>query len=126
MTLPQIKNYENVYIVVPDLSDTDYKSIIDKFNQLITSNGGTIVHQEVWGFRKLAYEIMRKQTGFYVLTEFTAPTTFIENFERELTYDERMMRFLTTSLDKFALAYNIKRRNKSKEEPQPANAVSAE
>jgi len=104
--------YDTTYIVLPDLSADDYAAILQKFNKLLADNGAEIVNQEVWGLRKLAYPIKKKQHGYYVYTEILAPGTFIEKLEREYIYDERIIRSLTVALDKHAVAFNLRRRNK--------------
>jgi len=113
MTLKNL--YETTYIITPELANEDFLNIIEKFNRVLTENQAEIINQEVWGFRKLAYEINRKHSGYYVFTEFSAPGTIVEVLEREYSYDDRLMRYLTVRLDKFAAAYNIKRRTKLKE-----------
>jgi len=69
------------------------------------------VHQENWGLRKLAYPINKKTTGFYHLFEYTADNgDLVQKLEVEFIRDERVLRFLTVSLDKYAIAYAEKRR----------------
>ena len=64
------------------------------------------------GAKKLAYPIQKKSTGFYFLIEFQGEGDAVKNFELELKRDERVMRFLTTRMDKDHLEYSIKRREK--------------
>ncbi|MCX7954361.1 MAG: 30S ribosomal protein S6 [Bacteroidales bacterium] len=104
--------YETVFIITPVLSEAQVKDTIEKFKKLILNNEGEIVHVEEWGLRKLAYPIQKKTTGFYALIEFKAPPSFIEKLETEYRRDERIMRFLTVKLDKYAIEYNQKRREK--------------
>lgn len=104
------KQYETVFILTPILSEAQMRDTVDKFRNLLTDNGAELVHQEDWGLRKLAYPIQKKNTGFYHLLEFTAPGTLIDTLETEYRRDERVMRFLTTVLDKHAIAYNEKKR----------------
>jgi small subunit ribosomal protein S6 len=92
------------------------KEAVQKFKDLITGEGGAIVYEEDWGLRKLAYPIQKKTTGFYYLIEFKADATFIRKFETEYRRDERVIRFLTFAMDKFAIEYSEKRRNKKKEQ----------
>ncbi len=73
-----------------------------------------MVAKENWGLKKLAYPIQHKKSGFYHLFEFTAPGEVIAPYEVELIRDERIMRFLTVKLDKHAIAWAEKRRNKLK------------
>jgi small subunit ribosomal protein S6 len=108
------RNYETTYIITPELSQEECNSVIDKFKNLLTENGSEIINLEIWGFRKLAYPIDKKQSGFYVYTEFKGNANFIARLEREYQYDDRIIRYLTVSLDKHAIAFNQKRKNKGK------------
>ena len=76
----------------------------------MTDNGAEIVFENNWGMRKLAYPIQKKTTGFYYLIEFRAEGEVIAKLETAYKRDERLLRFLTVSLDKHAIAYNEKRR----------------
>ncbi len=105
-----LKNYETVFIMTPVLSDELMKETVTKFKKILTDNGAILVHEGNWGLRKLAYPIQKKSTGFYYLIEFQAPGELINKLEVEYKRDERIMRFLTTVLDKHAVAYNIKKK----------------
>ena len=76
----------------------------------MTDNGAEIVFEHNWGMRKLAYPIQKKTTGFYYLIEFRAEGNVIADLETAYKRDERLLRFLTVSLDKHAIAYNEKKR----------------
>jgi len=107
-----MNQYETVFILTPVLSETQMKEAVDKFRNLILNNGGEIVYEENWGLRKLAYPIQKKTTGFYYLIEFKAEPSFIKILETEYRRDERIMRFLTVKMDKYAIEYSQNRRNK--------------
>jgi small subunit ribosomal protein S6 len=104
------------------------KEAVEKFKGVLTQNGAEIVNEELWGLRKLAYPIEKKSTGFYCLFEFKANPDVIKKFETAYRRDERVLRFLTFRLDKYAAEYAEKRRNlKSKKaSEQPAAVESAE
>ncbi len=104
------KSYETVFILTPVLSEAQMKDTVEKFKKVLLDNGAKIVNEENWGLRKLAYNIQHKTTGFYNLFEFEAAPGVIAALETEYRRDEAVMRFLTTALDKHALAYNEKRR----------------
>ncbi len=104
-------NYETVFILTPVLSDAQMKDAVDKFRKVLTDNGAELVHEESMGLRKLAYSIQHKNTGYYQLFEFKAPGTIIEKLNTEYLRDERIIRHLTVSLDKHAVAYNDRKRN---------------
>ena len=69
---------------------------------------------EEWGLKKLAYPIQKKTTGFYFLIEFEAEGDIVDILETQYRRDERMIRFLTFKMDKYAVEYAEKRRNKYK------------
>jgi small subunit ribosomal protein S6 len=113
-----INQYETVFIATPVLSETQMKEAVDKFKAIITSNKGEIISEENWGLRKLAYPIQKKSTGFYYLIEFTSDGKLIQKLETEYRRDERIIRFLTVRMDKYAVEYSEKRKTKKEvEEP---------
>jgi small subunit ribosomal protein S6 len=106
----ELQNYETVFILTPVLSEVQMKDAVEKFKKVLVDDKAEIIHEENWGLRKLAYPIQHKSTGFYHLIEFTATPKTIAALELEYRRDEKVMRFLTVSLDKHAVAYNEKRR----------------
>ena len=62
--------YESVIILTPVLSEKQMQDAITNYRQLITDNGGEVIHEENWGLTKLAYPIQKKTTGFYHIFEF--------------------------------------------------------
>ncbi|MCR4766164.1 MAG: 30S ribosomal protein S6 [Bacteroidaceae bacterium] len=109
--------YETVFILTPVLSDEQMKEAVGKFTGIITDNGGTIVNEESWGLKKLAYPIQKKTTGFYQLVEFEADPEVIAKLEVNYRRDERVLRFLTLKQEKYAAEYAAKRRSlKTKKE----------
>ena len=98
-----MNNYETVFIVTPVLSEAQVQEVADKFQGVITENGGQIVNMENWGLKKLAYPIQKKTTGFYFLVEFTGEGSIINTLETQYRRDERIIRFLTFKQDKFAV-----------------------
>jgi small subunit ribosomal protein S6 len=106
-----LNQYETVFIVTPVLSEAQMKEAVIKFRDLIAHEGGEVVQEDDWGLRKLAYPIDKKSTGFYNLIEFRAPAEFIDKLETEYRRDERVIRFLTMKMDKFAIEYAEKKRS---------------
>ena len=107
--------YETVFIVTPVLSEAQMKEAVMKFKTLVSDEGGSIVHEEDWGLRKLTYPIQKKSTGFYNLIEFECSPEFINKLETEYRRDERIIRFMTVRLDKYAVEYAEKKRNQKKQ-----------
>lgn len=116
-----LKQYETVFIATPVLSDQQMKEAVAKYISLIKDNGGSVVYEEDWGLRQLAYPIQHKTSGFYYLIQFEADSEFIKTLETQYHRDERILRFLTVSLDKHAVAYAERRReNLAKPKAAPA------
>ncbi len=110
-----MNRYETVFIMTPVLSEEQAAETVEKFKKFLKGKGAKIKHEENWGLRKLAYPIQKKTTGFYHLMEFEAAGEVITPFETEFRRDERILRFLTTNMDKYHVQYAESRRNKSKE-----------
>ncbi len=106
-----LNHYETVFIATPVLSEAQMKEAVTKFKSIITDNGGEVVHEENWGLRKLAYPIQKKTTGFYYLIEFKAEGSLIDKLEVQYRRDERIIRFLTFRMDKYAVDYAEKKRS---------------
>jgi small subunit ribosomal protein S6 len=106
-----LNHYETVFILTPVLSDTQIKETVEKFKSLLLENGAVITNEENWGLRKLAYPIQKKTTGFYCLLQFDAEPNVITTLETNYRRDERVIRYLTVRLDKYAYEYAEKRKN---------------
>lgn len=104
------KHYETVFILTPVLSEAQMKDAVEKFKDVLKKQNATIVHEENWGLKKLAYPIQKKSSGFYNLVQFTAAPSVVAALETEYRRDEKVMRFLTTALDKHAVEYAEKRK----------------
>ncbi len=107
-----MNQYETVFILTPVLSDEQMKETVAKFKNLLTDNGAEILNEEIWGLKKMAYAIEKKSTGFYCLVEFKAEPSVLSTLETGYRRDERVIRFMTVKLDKYAVQYAEKRRNK--------------
>jgi small subunit ribosomal protein S6 len=107
-----MNQYETVFILTPVLSDDQTKETVDKFKKVLTDNGAEIVNEEAWGLKKLAYQIEKKTSGFYFLVEFKAEPEVIKTLETAFRRDEKVIRFQTVKLEKYAIEYAEKRRKK--------------
>ena len=107
-----MNHYETVFILNPVLSETQIKETVKKFEDFLVSKGAEMISKENWGLKKLAYPIQHKKSGFYHLFEFKVAGEAINPYEVEFRRDERVMRYLTVKLDKHAIAWAEKRRNR--------------
>ena len=91
--------YELTYIVNPVLEEEQFKAAVEKVNDIIKKNGGTINEVDEWGLRKFAYEMDKKNNGYYVNMYFEAPATAIATVERYMRIEDDYMRYLTLKYD---------------------------
>ncbi len=112
-----MNNYELMVIFTPVLSEEEFKSAQKKYADLVTENGGEVLHSNPWGLKSLAYPIDKKTTGLYWVMEYQAPTSFNERLKTQLLRDESVMRHMYTVLDKYAVDYNNKKRSGGKFSP---------
>ena len=85
--------------------------MVEKFKGILAAEGAEIINEENWGLKKLAYPIEKKSTGFYQLIEFKAEPKTIQKLELNYRRDERVIRYITVKMDKYAAEYAAKRRN---------------
>ncbi len=119
-----MRNYEITFIVDPVLSDDEIKSTAQTYVDQLKGEGCNIVFTNEIGLQQLAYPIKKRNSGVYYCVEFETETgVVIDKIELSLRRDERIMRFLSVSLDKFGVKYNDDKRNgligkvKKKEKP---------
>ena len=98
-------HYESAVIINAALEDEQIDNIVNKLKDTITVNGGEIVDVDVWGRKRLAYQIKKSKIGYYVIFRFEAPVQAIAQIERIYRLEEAILRFLTIQLSKFALEY---------------------
>ena len=115
-----MNQYETVFILTPVLSDVQMKEAVEKFKGILTAEGAEIINEENWGMKKLAYPIEKKSTGFYQLLEFKADAKVIEKLELNFRRDERVIRYITVKLDKYAAEYAAKRKSVKQAKAQEA------
>jgi small subunit ribosomal protein S6 len=107
----KMNNYELMVIFTPVLSDDEFKAEQKKYAKLVTDAGGSVVAENPWGLKSLAYPIQKKTTGLYWVLEYIAPSDFNEKLKIQLLRDENVLRQLCTKLDKYAVEYNARKRS---------------
>jgi len=91
--------YEVGLILSPDLDGEERDGFIGELRALLGTQGATIVKEDVWGKRNLAYEIRHRREGFYLFWQFEAPGSAITALEYRLRLSDQVLRFLTINLD---------------------------
>lgn len=123
---PATRQYETTFIVNASLEDTQIETAVTHATETITRNGGEITAINRWGRKRLAYPIQKKNNGYYVNVEFTAPNTTVAQLERAFILDENILRFLTIQLDKKVLQAREQMQAKATSTPEAEAAEERE
>ncbi|HMR98387.1 MAG TPA: 30S ribosomal protein S6 [Anaerolineales bacterium] len=91
-----MRNYELVCIIQPDLDETAFKGAVEKIQGWVTEAGGTVEKVDVWGRRRLAYNIHKQREGQYVLLNLTINPKSTTDLERNIRFLEPVMRHMLT------------------------------
>lgn len=94
--------YENVFIVRQDVSSAEVDKLTEDFINLVTKFGGTIIKNEYWGLRSLAYEIKNNKKGHYILICIDASPNVIKELEKKLKFSEDIIRYLTINVEEIS------------------------
>ena len=94
----QLRDYELVLIISPEVAGERYDTIIENISRFITEKGGVVSEVERWGKKKLAYPIKSFVEGSYVLSRFTLKPTLSKELEASLRISEDIMRHLLVKL----------------------------
>lgn len=113
-----MKLYETTVVFDSTLKSDELRNSIDKIVNFISNHGGDIVKVDEWGKRRLAYEIKKKQYGYYVNIRFGGPAAVAGLLEREYRLNESVLRHLTIKVDPLVL--------KSEEEKARVRKAEAE
>jgi len=89
-----LRDYEILYIVRPDLDDDKVQDAVKRVNTLIERSGGSADHTNLWGKRKLAYEVKHQKEGIYVLQDFQVAQDRVPELEAALKITEEVLRHL--------------------------------
>jgi small subunit ribosomal protein S6 len=84
--------YELMVILTPEIDERTVAPSLDKFLKVITNDGGSIDKVDIWGKRRLAYEIQKKTEGIYAVVNFTATSAATQELDRQLKLSEAVMR----------------------------------
>ena len=87
--------YETIFILDSLLSSEEIEKTINRVKEIIETNGGKVISIDKWGKRRLAYEIQKKQYGFYVAVEFDGEGPLVNILANEYNFNDKVLRYLT-------------------------------
>jgi small subunit ribosomal protein S6 len=123
----RMKHYETIFIANPNLNDEEYGDILTKFRDSTEKLKGVIIKTEEWGKQKLAYQLKKFDNGFYVLVEYCGEPGMTAELERNLTLDERVLKYQTVKLaDKADPEALIQKERERREKSQLKAAEASE
>ncbi len=130
--------YESVFIVRPDSSPQQVEALAGKMEALVQEGGGDVPKTEIWGLKSLAYRIKKNRKGHYVFMNVDASVETLGELERNLRFNEDVLRFMSVRVDQLDSEVSPMMRNKSsrddrsirrntgEETPQSAEPADAE
>ena len=93
-----MRKYETIFILHPELSEDEIKSVTNKAQDVISSFNGECVRMDDWGIRKLAYPIKKSSRGRYYYLRFDGNSALIAELERRLRLDEKVLRYQSVNI----------------------------
>ena len=92
--------YENIIIMNAAISDEEAEAAVTKIKDLVTSQGGEVLKVDVWGRRKLAYEIKKQKKGLYVLLIYKTPSATVKKLEDFYKVSDTVLKYMVVKLEK--------------------------
>ncbi|WP_155593158.1 30S ribosomal protein S6 [Lysinibacillus cavernae] len=89
-----MRKYELMYIVRPNIEDEAKKALVERFNEILTSNGAEVIESKEWGKRRLAYEIKDFREGYYQIVKVSATSEAINEYTRLANISEDIIRHI--------------------------------
>ena len=91
--------YECVFIARQDLSQSQAEALTESYTQILSDNKGKLVSKEYWGLKGLAYPIKKNKRGHYMMMNVEAPSSAIQEMERQMRFNEDVIRYLSIKVD---------------------------
>lgn len=103
-----MRRYETIVIIDPDLPEDDRTAVLTRIQEIIPQQEGIFLQEDLWGVKKLAYDIKKKPRGYYARIDYCGTGKVVDELERFFRIDDRIMKYLTVQLDSDADAEQIK------------------
>ncbi|MDX6265118.1 MAG: small subunit ribosomal protein [Kribbellaceae bacterium] len=87
-----MRRYEVMVILDPELEERTVEPSLDTYLNIVRKEGGTVEKVDIWGRRKLAYDVKKKAEGIYAIIDLTATPAVVKELDRQLTLNESILR----------------------------------
>jgi small subunit ribosomal protein S6 len=94
-----MRRYETIVIADSDLSENERASLFSRVKEIIPQQQGVLIKEDLWGTKKLAYEIKKKPRGYYARYDFCGMGPLVDELERFFRIDDRVLKYLTVLLN---------------------------
>jgi small subunit ribosomal protein S6 len=94
-----VREYELAVVISPDITDEEAPEAYERVRQMVTSRGGEVINEDVWGRKKLAYPIGKHLEGNYVFTDIKLPPERVRDLESGLQISEEVLRHMLIRKD---------------------------
>ena len=121
-----MRRYETFVIADPDITQEQRDLLLDRVKELIGQMNGMLVFEDDWGEKKLAYEIRKKERGYYVRFDYCGGAELVNEIERFFRIDDRALKYMTVLLDKDADLEKIKEEQAAAETKRELEKAAAE
>jgi small subunit ribosomal protein S6 len=111
--------YECVLIARQDIATTQVETLVEDFANVIIANGGQVTKREFWGLRNIAYRMKKNRKGHYILLNVDAPSAAIKEFERQMSINEDILRYLTVRVEELEEGPSAVLQNKNQRDERP-------
>lgn len=98
--------YESVLIARQDLGQSQVNNIVSDLSNVIANNGGEVVRVDNWGLKNLAYRVKKNRKGYYVVLNIAAPAAAVAEYERQMRFNEDIIRYMTIKVDELSSENN--------------------
>ena len=121
-----MRRYETFVILDHDISPENREPVLERVRELITQQDGFLVFEDVWGERKLAYDIRKKQRGYYVRFDYCGLAPLVNEIERFFRIDDRALKYMTVVLDKDVDLEKVQEEKAAAENQRASEAAAQE
>ena len=87
-----MRRYEVMVILDPELEERTVEPSLDTYLNIVRKEGGTVEKLDIWGRRKLAYDVKKKSEGIYAVVDLTAEPAVVKELDRQLSLNESILR----------------------------------
>jgi small subunit ribosomal protein S6 len=94
-TLGKLREYETIYVINPEQSDEQVKEINDRLKGVLESKGASLLREDTWGKKKMAYESRKQTRGNYIILHYAGTPDAVHELERIMRTIEHVHRFMT-------------------------------